>query len=113
MGTERFGGYTLQAAISAVHASARTAAETDWRQIVALYDVLLLTGSTPVMELNRAVAVAMCDGEGAGLTIIDSILGRGDLVDYPLAHSARGELLRRLGDVKPAREAFCLARSLT
>ncbi len=111
--TRRFGCYTLQAAISAVHANALTAAETDWPQIVALYDVLLLTGSTPVVELNRAVAVAMRDGAASGLAIVDSILDRGELVDYPLAHSTRGELLRRLGEIGQAREALQRARSLT
>jgi RNA polymerase sigma-70 factor (ECF subfamily) len=91
------GPYALQAAIAAVHAEARDAASTDWRQIVGLYDVLMRLEPSPVVELNRAVAVAMCAGPAAGLTLIDAILGRGDLREYHLAHSARADLLRRLG----------------
>ncbi|TWT95582.1 RNA polymerase sigma factor [Neorhodopirellula pilleata] len=108
----RFGVYTIQAAISAVHAEARVATETDWAQIVALYDILLLADPSPVVELNRAVAVAMRDDVKSGLTIIDAILQRGDLRDYYLAHSARGEFLRRLGKPREARKAFEHALSL-
>lgn len=110
--SRRFGVYTIQAAISAVHASATLASETDWTQIVALYDVLLRAESSPVVELNRAVAVAMRDGFESGLAIIDAILGRGDLQDYYLAHSARGEFLRRLGQRPAAKIAFEKALSL-
>ncbi|WP_339746482.1 RNA polymerase sigma factor [uncultured Rubinisphaera sp.] len=108
----RFGIYTIQAAISAVHANAETSAETDWTQIVALYDVLLRANSSPVIELNRAVAIAMRDGAEAGLKIIDTILNRGELNSYYLAHSARGELLRRLHQFSNAKDAFALALSL-
>lgn len=108
----RFGVYTIQAAISAVHAEAKLASETDWPQIVALYDILLRADSSPVVELNRAVAVAMRDGIPAGLSIIDAILARGDLQDYYLAHAARGEFLRRLGSQTQARLAFERALSL-
>jgi RNA polymerase sigma-70 factor (ECF subfamily) len=106
------GVYSVQAAISAVHAEAASAAETDWSQIVSLYDVLLQAGPSPIVELNRAVAVAMREGPAAGLGIIDDILGRGDLAGYHLAHSARGELLRRLGENESAAEAFERALSL-
>lgn len=112
LGSGRFGMYALQAAISAVHAEANTPAETDWSQIIALYDVLLRISSTPVVQLNRAVAVSMRDGPQAGLAIIDGMLLRGELADYYLAHSARGELLRRLGDYANAKPAFEKALSL-
>ena len=95
--SRRFGPYTLQAAIAAVHAEAGDAASTDWVQIVALYDVLLLADPTPVIELNRAAAIAMRDGPQAGLQLIDAILVRGDLTDYLPAHVARADLYRRLG----------------
>lgn len=95
--SRRFGPYTLQAAIAAVHADARDAASTDWAQIVALYEVLLLADSSPVIELNRAAAIAMRDGPAAGLSLIDAILVRGDLSDYLPAHVARADLCRRLG----------------
>lgn len=95
--SRRFGPYTLQAAIAAVHAEARTAASTDWAQIVALYDVLLRADPSPVVELNRAAAIAMRDGPAAGLALIDAILVRGDLTDYLPAHAARADLCRRLG----------------
>jgi RNA polymerase sigma-70 factor (ECF subfamily) len=104
--TRRFGAYSVQAAIAAVHASAPTAQATDWRQIVALYDVLLTMNPSPVVELNRAVAVAMRDGPAAGLSLIDTVLGRGDLADYHLAHAARADLLRRLGRRDDARAAY-------
>jgi RNA polymerase sigma-70 factor, ECF subfamily len=109
----RFGPYTLQAAVSAVHAEARTAAETDWAQIVGLYDVLLGADPSPVVELNRAAAVAMRDGPEAGLAIVDAILGRGDLGDYHLAHSARADLCRRLGRTAAARDSYARALALS
>ena len=106
LASRRFGPYTLQAAITAVHAEALTAAATDWAQIVGLYDVLLRANPSPVVELNRAVAVAMRDGPLAGLTLIDAILARGDLEDYYLAHSARADLCRRLGKKAEARGSY-------
>ncbi|EMI19633.1 RNA polymerase, sigma-24 subunit, ECF subfamily [Rhodopirellula maiorica SM1] len=112
LGSRRFGFYTLQAAISAVHADAPTAAQTDWNQIVALYSVLLQVDPSPVVELNRAVAVAMRDGPEAGIAIIDEVLGRGELRNYHLAHSARGELLRRAGRNVDAIAAFQQALEL-
>jgi len=111
--SHRFGPYTLQAAIAAVHAEARDARSTDWRQIVGLYDVLLRTDPSPVVELNRAAAVAMSEGPAAGLALIDSILVRGDLVDYHLAHAARGDLCRRLGRVDEAIASYETAIRLT
>jgi RNA polymerase sigma-70 factor (ECF subfamily) len=111
--SRRFGPYTLQAAIAAVHAQAGRAAETDWRQIVGLYDVLLRADPSPIVELNRAAAVAMCDGPDAGLTLIDQILTRGDLADYSFAHSARAELCRRLGRTDEAATAYRRALELT
>jgi RNA polymerase sigma-70 factor (ECF subfamily) len=113
LATRRFGPYTLQAAISAVHAEASTAAETDWNQIVGLYDVLLRVEPSPVVELNRAVAVAMRDGPAAGVALIDEILARGDLTNYHLAHSARAELCRRLGQNEEARASYERALALT
>ena len=109
----RLGPYTLQAAIAAVHAEAPAAASTDWAQIVALYDILVRADPAPVVELNRAAAVAMRDGPLAGLTIIDAILARGDLADYLHAHSARADLCRRLGRVEEARASYQRALSLT
>ena len=97
LSTRRFGPYTVQAAIAAVHASARTAAQTDWPQIVALYDALYSINPSPVVELNRAVAVAMRDGPEAGLTLIDAILERGELTNYHLAHAAQADMFRRMG----------------
>src|SRR6202040_4069822 len=94
LASRRFGPYTLQAAIAAVHTEAPNAAATDWAQIVALYDVLVRAEPSPVVELNRAVAVTMRDGPSAGLTLVDAILARGDLPDYHLAHSTRAELCR-------------------
>ncbi|TFH78144.1 RNA polymerase sigma factor [Pseudomonas kribbensis] len=111
--TGRFGPYCLQAAIAAVHAEAPTAGETDWEQIVGLYDVLLRAVPSPVIELNRAVAVAKRDGALAGLTLIEGILERGELQDYHLAHSARAEFCRQLGRVEEAREAYRRALELT
>ena len=113
LSSQRIGMYTIQAAIAAVHAQARTAAETDWAQIVALYDLLLQAEPSPVIELNRAAAVAMRDGSLAGLTIIDAILARGELADYHLIHSARAELCRRLGRTADARNSYERALSLT
>lgn len=106
LGTRQFGAYTVQAAIGAVHASASSAAATDWRQITALYDALLAISTSPVVELNRAVAVAMRDGPAAGLALIDAILQRGELGDYHLAHAARADLLRRLGRRDESRQAY-------
>jgi RNA polymerase sigma-70 factor (ECF subfamily) len=111
--TRRFGPYTLQAAISAVHAEAPHAAATDWSEIVGLYDALLRMDDSPVIELNRAVAVAMRDGPEAGLASIDAILGRGDLKDYRLAHAARAEFCRRLGRTADALAAYRKALALT
>jgi RNA polymerase sigma-70 factor, ECF subfamily len=111
--SRRFGPYTLQAAIAAVHAGARDAAATDWAQIVGLYDVLARAAPSPVVELNRAVAVAMRDGPPAGLALVDAILARGDLGDYPLAHSARADLCRRLGRTVEARASYERALALT
>ena len=111
--SRRFGPFTLQAAIAAVHAEAKTPEATDWTQIVALYDLLLRTERSPIVELNRAVAVAMRDGPAAGLILIDAILERGDLSGYHLAHSARAELCRRLGRKEDARISFEHALSLT
>jgi RNA polymerase sigma-70 factor (ECF subfamily) len=109
---ERIGPYTLQAAISAVHADAATAGATDWAQIVALYDVLVRAAPSPVVELNRAVAVAMRDGPEAGLALIDAILAEGALADYHLAHAARADMCRRLGRTADARTAYQQALSL-
>ncbi|TDV44032.1 RNA polymerase ECF family sigma subunit [Pseudomonas helmanticensis] len=111
--TRRFGPYCLQAAIAAVHAEAPSAAETDWEQIVGLYDVLLRAVPSPVIELNRAVAVAKRDGALAGLNLIEGILARGELQDYHLAHSARAEFCRQLGRVGEARAAYLRALELT
>jgi RNA polymerase sigma-70 factor (ECF subfamily) len=104
--SRRFGPYALQAAIAAVHAEARDGASTDWPQIVGLYDVLLRASPSPVVALNRAVAVAMRDGPAAGLAIIDEILTRGDLHDYHLAYSARADLCRRIGRTDEARRSY-------
>ena len=110
--SRRFGPFTLQAAIAAVHAEASQPENTDWRQIISLYDVLLQVQPSPVVELNRAVAVAMGQGPEAGLVLIDTILTRGDLRDYHLAHSARAELCRRLGRLEEARESYTRALAL-
>jgi RNA polymerase sigma-70 factor (ECF subfamily) len=113
LATRRSGPYSIQAAIAAVHAEARNAESTDWNEIVGLYDVLARSDPSPVIELNRAVAVAMRDGPAAGLLLIDGILQRGDLLDYRLAHSARAELCRRLGRNDDARVAYERALALT
>ena len=112
LASRRFGIYTIQAAISAVHADAPSTTATDWGQIVALYDVLLRSAPSPVVELNRAVAVAMRDGPAAGLSLVDDILERGDLAGYHLAHAARADLCRRLGRVDEARAAYRRALEL-
>lgn len=113
LGTRRFGPYCLQAAIAAVHAEAPTAGETDWVQIVGLYDVLLRALPSPVIELNRAAALAQRDGPLAGLELIEGILARGELLDYHLAHSARAEFCRQLGRVEQARVSYQRALELT
>jgi RNA polymerase sigma-70 factor (ECF subfamily) len=113
MRSRQFGPYTLQAAIAAIHAEAQTGAETDWAEIVGLYDVLMRADPSPVIELNRAAAVGMRDGPEAGLRLIDDLLARGELADYHLAHSARAELLRRLGRTVDAAEAYERALGLT
>ncbi|HEX6081120.1 MAG TPA: RNA polymerase sigma factor [Methylomirabilota bacterium] len=112
LASRRIGPYTLQAAISAVHAQAPTAAATDWAQIVGLYDVLLRADPSPVVELNRAVAVAMRDGPAAGLALIDALLAAGALAEYHPAHSARAELSRRLGRTADARASYERALAL-
>ena len=111
--SHRFGSYTLQAAIAAVHAEATSVAATDWRQIVALYDRLLQIQPSPVVQLNRAVAIAMRDGPEAGLTHIDALLEQGELANYYLAHSARADMYRRLGRTAEARSAYEKALALT
>jgi RNA polymerase sigma-70 factor (ECF subfamily) len=111
--SRRFGPYTLQAAIAAVHSEATSTAATDWAQIVALYSVLARAEPSPVVELNRAVAVAMRDGPEAGLSLIEDLLARGDLADYHLAHSARADLCRRLGKTAEARISYEKALNLT
>lgn len=113
LGTRGFGPYCLQAAISAVHAEAATAEQTDWPQIVGLYDVLLRVQPSPVIELNRAAALSRRDGPLAGLTLVEGILARGELLDYHLAHSARAEFCRQLGRVEEARAAYRRALELT
>ena len=109
----RAGQYALQAAIAALHAQAPEAAATDWHEIIGLYDVLLGLGPSPVVALNRAVAVAMRDGPAAGLALIDAILESGELSDYIHAHSARADCLRRLGRTTEARAAYKRALALT
>lgn len=104
--SNRIGPYTLQAAIAALHAEASDVDATDWKQIAGLYTLLLRLNPSSVIELNRAVAVAMCDGPQAGLQLIDAILKRGELTDYHLAHSARAELCRKLGRIKEARTSW-------
>ncbi len=106
------GTYTIQAAISAVHARSASAAETNWNEIVDWYDLLLQAAPSSIVELNRAVAIAMRDGPEAGLALVDSILQRGELTEYYLAHSARGELLRRAGKIRAAKASFERALSL-
>ena len=110
--SRRFGAYTLQAAIAAVHAEASSAASTDWRQITLLYDRLIRIHPSPVVELNRAVAVAMCEGPEQGLHLIDGLLAREELAKYHLAHSARADLCRRLGRLPEARDSYEKALAL-
>ena len=112
LSSRQFGPYSLQAAIAGVHAETSSPAATDWAQIVALYDVLARMEPSPVVELNRAVAVAMRDGPATGLELIDAILARGDLADYHLAHSARADLCRRLGRTAEARASYNRALAL-
>lgn len=112
LGTRRFGAYTLQAAIVAVHAQDPSAEQTDWAQIVRLYDLLLHATPSPVVELNRAVALAMRDGPAAGLAVTDELLARGELPEYHLLHAARADFCRRLGRLDEARAAYQLAISL-
>jgi RNA polymerase sigma-70 factor (ECF subfamily) len=111
--SQGFGVYTLQAAIAGVHAVAATASETNWAELVAMYDVLARAEPSPVVALNRAVAVAMRDGPQAGLELIDAILARGELADYHLAHAARADLCRRLGRSADARQSYQRALALT
>jgi RNA polymerase sigma-70 factor (ECF subfamily) len=111
--SRRFGSYTLQAAIAAVHAEAESAAATDWRQIVAIYDQLVRIQPSPVVQLNRAVAVAMRDGPEVGLARIDAVMEHGELANYYLAHSARAEMCRRLGRTAEARSSYEKALALT
>lgn len=113
LASRRFGSYTLQAALAAVHAEAADLASTDWPRMVALYDALLQLQPSPVVELNRAVALAMRDGPEAGLAALDAILARGELADYHLAHAARADFCRRLGRPAEAREAYQRALALT
>src|SRR6187551_1195695 len=113
MRSRQFGPFTLQAAIAAIHAEAASPDTTDWTEIVGLYDVLLRADPSPVVELNRAAAVAMRDGPAAGLTLIDDILARGELRDYQLAHAARAELCRRLGRAADSIESYQRALGLT
>ena len=112
MRTGRFGSYAVQAAIAALHAEAPSAGETDWAQIAGLYDVLMRIDPTPIVELNRAVAVAMRDGPAPGLALMDAILARGELASYHLAHAARADLLARLGRRDEALEAYERALAL-
>jgi RNA polymerase sigma-70 factor (ECF subfamily) len=111
--SHRFGSYTLQAAIAAVHAEAKSVAVTDWRQIVALYDRLVRIQPSLVVQLNRAVAIAMRDGPEVGLAHIDAVLEHGELANYYLAHSARADMYRRLGRTAEARSSYEKALALT
>lgn len=112
LSTRRFGAYTLQAAIGAVHAEARSATDTDWRSIVAIYDQLARVQRSPIVQLNRAVAVAMCDGPEAGLAQIDALLAQGWLVNYHLAHATRADMYRRLGRTAEALTSYETALAL-
>lgn len=113
LASRRFGPYTLQAAIAAIHAESPSATQTDWAEIVGLYDVLLRAAPSPIVALNRAVAVAMRDGPQAGLTLIDALLAHGELSEYHLAHAARADLCRRLARTEEARAAYQRAIALT
>lgn len=110
--SRRFGAYTLQAAIAAVHAESSSAASTDWREIKLLYDRLLQVQPSLVVELNRAVAVAMCEGPEQGLRLINGLLAREELSNYHLAHSAHADLCRRLGRIPEARASYEKALAL-
>ena len=112
LASRRFGAYTLQAAIAAVHAEAPSAASTDWEEIVALYDLLVAAAPSPVVELNRAMALAERDGPSPALALIDALLARGELADYHLAHAARADLCRRLGRTAGARASYERALAL-
>ncbi len=112
LASRRFGAYTLQAAIAAVHAEASSPVSTDWRQITLLYNQLIRIQPSPVVELNRAVAIAMCDGPEQGLRLIDALLARGELAGYHLAHAARADLCRRLGRPAEARDSYEKALAL-
>lgn len=112
LASRRFGAYSLQAAIAAVHAEASSTASTDWRQITLLYDRLIRIQPSPVVELNRAVAVAMCEGPEEGLRLIDDLLAGEELANYHLAHSARADLCRRLGRLSEARASYEKALAL-
>jgi RNA polymerase sigma-70 factor (ECF subfamily) len=112
MTADGVGTYALQAAIAAEHARAATADDTDWRRIVTLYDLLLLANPSPVIELNRAVAVSMCDGTAAALAIVDGLLGEERLARYHLTHAARADFLRQLERVDEARQSYEMALSL-
>jgi RNA polymerase sigma-70 factor (ECF subfamily) len=113
LASRRFGSYTLQAAIAAIHAEASSSATTDWRQITMLYDRLIRIQPSPVVELNRAVAIAMRDGPEVGLTHIDAVLEHRELANYYLAHSARADMYRRLGRTAEARSSYEKALALT
>ena len=113
LSTRRFGAYTLQGAIAAVHAQASSAAATDWGQIAALYDVLLRVEASPVVELNRAVAVAMADGPAAGLELVDALVAEPALAGYHLLPAVRGDFLAKLGRFDEARAEFERAAGLT
>ncbi|HYC36106.1 MAG TPA: RNA polymerase sigma factor [Usitatibacter sp.] len=113
LSTRRFGPYTVQAAIAAVHAESPSTEATDWAEIVGLYDLLLRMDSNPVIELNRAVAVSMRDGPAAGLALVEGLIARGELAQYHLAHSARADFCRKLGRAGEAREAYRRALALT
>jgi RNA polymerase sigma-70 factor (ECF subfamily) len=112
LSSRNFGAYTIQAAIAGLHAQAPSASDTDWAEIVGLYDVLLQSDPSPLIELNRAVAVAMRDGPAAGLKLIDAIFEQGWLLDYHLAHAARADLCRRLGRNAAARASYSRALAL-
>jgi RNA polymerase sigma-70 factor (ECF subfamily) len=113
LASRRFGPYTLQAAIAAVHAEAASTLETDWAQIIALYDLLLRADPSPIIALNRAVAVAMRDGPSKGLELVDELLESGELANYHLLHAARADLCRRLGKSSEARASYERALALT
>jgi RNA polymerase sigma-70 factor (ECF subfamily) len=113
LSSRRFGSFTVQAAIAAVHADAPSAAATDWARIVGWYDVLMQASPSPIVELNRAVAVAMRDGPASGLALVDDILRNGDLQEYHLAHAARADLCRRLGRKADAQASYRRAIELT